>query len=79
VCVPPPPPLVQAEGHTRLRERGGPNSDAGTYTVILYVYMYFVGKSLQVPAHGVMALTRYQVYLNANETITLEQNVYYSI
>ncbi len=33
------------EGHSRLRERGGgPNSDEGTYTVVLYrsICMYFV-------------------------------------
>ncbi len=32
------------EGHTRWRERGweSPNSDDGTYTVVLFVYTYFV-------------------------------------
>jgi hypothetical protein len=32
-------------GHTRLRERGwgGPSSDEGAVTVVLYLHMYFVG------------------------------------
>jgi hypothetical protein len=36
-------PLVRG-GHTCLREKGwgSPNSDEGTYTVVLYKYMYFV-------------------------------------
>ncbi len=42
----PPRPFVRGEGHTRLRERGwgSPNSDDGTYTVVLcrYKYKYFV-------------------------------------
>ncbi len=35
----------RGEGHTRWRERGweSPNSDEGTYTVVLFIYMYFVG------------------------------------
>ncbi len=37
-----PPPLLwfRGEGHTRWRERGweSPNSDEGTYTVVLYIY-----------------------------------------
>ncbi len=39
---PPPNPLVPG-GHTRLRvkEWGSPYSDEGTYTVVLYIYMYF--------------------------------------
>jgi hypothetical protein len=34
-----PHPLVRGGGHTRLRERGwgSPNSDEGTYTVVLYI------------------------------------------
>ncbi len=42
----PPPSLLVPGGHTLLRERGwggGPNSDEGTDTVELLVYMYFVG------------------------------------
>ncbi len=37
------PPLVPGGG-TRLRERGweSPNSDEGTYTVVLYISMNFV-------------------------------------
>jgi hypothetical protein len=43
-CVlytPPPPPVL---GHTRWRERGweSPNSDEGSYTVVLLIYTYFV-------------------------------------
>jgi hypothetical protein len=36
--------LVRGEGRTRWRERGweSPNSDEGTYTVVLFIYMYFV-------------------------------------
>jgi hypothetical protein len=49
----PPPLWYRGEGHTRWRERGRerPNSDEGTYTVVpysVYVYMYFVGETLQI-------------------------------
>ncbi len=39
-----PHPLVQGGGHTRLRLKGwgSPNSNEGTYTVVLYIYKYFV-------------------------------------
>jgi hypothetical protein len=42
VC--PPHPLVRGGGHTRLRLKGwgSPNSNEGTYTVVLYIYKYFV-------------------------------------
>ncbi len=38
VCPPPPPPFW-GEGHTRWRERDweSPNSDEGTYPVVLFV------------------------------------------
>jgi hypothetical protein len=38
----PPPFGSGGEGHTRLRERGwgSPNSNEGTYTVVLKVYVY---------------------------------------
>ncbi len=41
-CVPPPP--VLGEGHSRWRERGweSPNSGERTYTVVLFIYTYFV-------------------------------------
>ncbi len=41
-ALPPPHPLVRGGGHTRLRERGwvSPNSDEGTYTVVLYNTVY---------------------------------------
>ncbi len=37
-----PPPRFWGEGHTRWRERGweSPNSDEGTYTVVLFIYIY---------------------------------------
>jgi hypothetical protein len=40
VC--PPPPLFRGGGHTRWRERGleSPNSDEGTYSVVLCIYIY---------------------------------------
>ncbi len=39
-----PPPRFWGEGHTRWRERGweSPNSDERTYTVVLFIYTYFV-------------------------------------
>jgi hypothetical protein len=43
-CTPPPHPLVRVGGHTCLREWGwgSPNSNAGTYTVVLCIHKYFV-------------------------------------
>jgi hypothetical protein len=37
-----PPPWFWGEGHTRWRERGreSPNSDEGTFTVVLFIYTY---------------------------------------
>jgi hypothetical protein len=42
--VVPPPPGSGGEGHTRWRERGweSPNCDEDTYTVVLFIYTYFV-------------------------------------
>ncbi len=39
-----PPPPLPGEWHTRWRERGweSPNSDEGTYSVVLCIYKYFV-------------------------------------
>ncbi len=39
-----PPPFGPGVGHTRLRPKGwgSPNSNEGTYTVVLYIYKYFV-------------------------------------
>jgi hypothetical protein len=44
VCATP-PPRFWGEGHTRWRERGweSPISDEGTYTVVLFIYRYFLG------------------------------------
>jgi hypothetical protein len=41
----------RGEGHTHWRERGweSPNSDEGTYTVVLYICLYFVGVLLRQP------------------------------
>jgi hypothetical protein len=38
----PPPPRFWGERHTRWRQRGreSPNSDEGTYTVVLFIYTY---------------------------------------
>jgi hypothetical protein len=46
----PPHPLVRGGGHTRLRLKGwgSPNSNEGTYTVVLYIYKHFVGLVLRV-------------------------------
>jgi hypothetical protein len=50
-CDPPGPPphLVPGVEHTRLRERGwgSPNSNEGTYTVVLCIYMYFCGLQIR--------------------------------
>jgi hypothetical protein len=42
------PPLVLGGGAHSRRERGweSPNSDEGTYTVVLFIYMYFVVQHL---------------------------------
>ncbi len=42
--VPPPPPFGTGGGQTRLRLKGwgSPNSNEGTFTVVLYIYKYFV-------------------------------------
>ncbi len=44
------PPMVRGGGHTRLRLKGwgSPNSNEGTYTVVLYIYKYFVVPSIYV-------------------------------
>jgi hypothetical protein len=45
-----PPPFGPGGGHTRLRLKGwgSPNSNEGTYTVVLYIYKYFVS----LPSHS---------------------------
>ncbi len=47
----PPPSGSGGEGHTRWRERGweSPNSDEGTYTVVLFIYTYFVSVTPPYP------------------------------
>ncbi len=49
-----PPPVVPGEGHTRWQERGweSPNSDEGTYTVVLFICMFFVGTSIKYRLHS---------------------------
>jgi len=51
--VPTPPFGWGAGWHTRLRERGwgNPNSDEGTYTVVLRIYKYFVVPTVVLPFH----------------------------
>jgi hypothetical protein len=46
----PPPLWCRGEGHTRWREKGWeiPNSDEGTYTAVLFIYMYFVVCTLNI-------------------------------
>ncbi len=46
---PPPPTRFWGEGHTRWRERcwESPNSDEGTYTVVLFTYKCFVPNTHQ--------------------------------
>jgi hypothetical protein len=53
-CVLPPPPRSRGEGHTRWRERGweSTNSDEGTYTVVLFIYTYFVVGTMGVNRAG---------------------------
>jgi hypothetical protein len=51
------PPLVPGGGAHSLVGGGGggmegPISDAGTYTVVLYVYMYFVASSICIASEG---------------------------
>jgi hypothetical protein len=43
-----PPPFGTGGGHTPLRLKGwgSPNSHEGTYTVVLYIYKYFVPSTL---------------------------------
>jgi hypothetical protein len=61
----PPPfgPAVRGGGHTRLRLKGwgSPNSNEGTYTVVLYIYKYFVTIDLPLvsifPIRGHFSLT----------------------
>jgi hypothetical protein len=42
--------LVRGGGYTGLRERGwgSPNSDEGTYTVVLFIYKYFVSWTIRL-------------------------------
>jgi hypothetical protein len=68
VCTPP-PPLVPG-GHTRLPERGweSPNTDEGTDTVVLCLYMYLVITSNKARAQrsrsGVAAMGAEAVDMN---------------
>jgi hypothetical protein len=56
--VPPHPMVRGGGGHTRERGWGSPNSDEGTYTVVLFIYEYFVAISLAEPSgeEGVILL-----------------------
>jgi hypothetical protein len=50
-------------GHTRWRERGweGLNSDEGTYTVVLFIYIYFVGTWRYVLVYSVQYVMKVYV------------------
>jgi hypothetical protein len=52
-CALPPPPIPGGGAHSLARERGweSPNSDEGTYTVVLYKYMYFGSMTHPVLLH----------------------------
>jgi hypothetical protein len=63
----PPPPLVRGgRAHSlaalRLKGWGSPNSNEGTYTVVLYIYKYFV-----------CAVNQDQNYMNTGEEILKEE------
>ncbi len=66
-----PHPLVRGGGHTRLRLKGwgSPNSNEGTYTVVLYIYKYFV----MTPKGVRSVLSLYPKLHTANFTIKLPQ------
>ncbi len=51
---PNPSPGSPVEGHTRWRERGweSPSYDDGAYTAVLFIYTYFVRRTL--PLHTVL-------------------------
>jgi hypothetical protein len=68
-----PPLWYRGEGHTRWRERGwqSPNFDEWTYTVVLYIYVYFV---VLVPLdticrkHG-RCIIQYRIPSSSEETV----------
>jgi hypothetical protein len=49
-----PTPFGPGGGHTRLRLKGwgSPNSNEGTYTVVLYIYKYFVPEPVFLNVYG---------------------------
>jgi hypothetical protein len=69
-----PPPRFWGEGHTRWRERGweSANSDEGTYTVVLFIYTYFVAYDISyvLSVHALLVLTVFLLlcFVDKNET-----------
>ncbi len=62
VC--PYPRYQRGGGHTRLRVRGwgSPNSDERTYTVVLFIFMYFV--DISILRHGGIWKAAYEAVVN---------------
>ncbi len=59
------------EGHTRRRARGwdSPNSNEGTYTVVLFIYMYFVVLTLSYSSEINAVLCHQRVFLPLEEML----------
>jgi hypothetical protein len=58
VCYPPPPAVLGGGAHSLERGVGSPNSDEGTYTVVLFIYTYFVvQRKLKCLATGLLQWT----------------------
>ncbi len=58
---------VPGEGHTRWPERGweSPNSDEGTYAVVLFIYTYFVIRTIVKRTHRILT---YNTVLGTSES-----------
>ncbi len=71
--MPPPPPFGPGGRAHSLAAKGvgGPNSNEGTYTVVLYIYKYFVDGS-QKPDFGKEILVR---PMSSSATSTKSQSV----
>jgi hypothetical protein len=61
-------------GTLACRGEGGSNSDAGTYTVVLYVYMYFAIGSLHKPATPSSCLL-FSLFLFLNQRLYSKRNM----
>ncbi len=64
-----PPPPSWGEGHTCWRERGweSPNSDEGTYTVVLFIYTLIVGRMIGLHANPPPSQSRQHVALLSHQ------------